>query len=180
MPGIITAAMQTGGFKNRNVAINCALASAALEGNCGIVALVFAILHRDLPTSALEVFCDGAGDSLVCTATRFCIGQPDSPTREMRCLLCIEAGCSRVPLTDIRIVPAPGQAACAELEVSEAQASSLSLSVGAACKLESKASFGCTCPTQNHADCDCTGTAYQAVVEIWPIAMTVLGAAGAH
>ena len=53
-------------------------------------------------------------------------------------------------------------------------------SVGAACKLESKASFGCTCPTQNHADCDCTGTAYQAVVEIWPIAMTVLGAAGAH
>ena len=55
------------------VAKHCGVVSAAIMGNCGLVVLVFAILHHDLAASALEVFCERAGDSLVCKrfASRF-------------------------------------------------------------------------------------------------------------
>lgn len=70
------------------------------------------------------------------------------------------------------------QAACAEFQLSNFQPSSLSLSVGNQCKRETKVSFGCLCTTRNHEECDCTGTAYQAGADSWPIVMIVLGATG--
>lgn len=69
-------------------------------------------------------------------------------------------------------------------EVSVPDEASLTDEGAKICLREIKRSFGCQCPsgesdeTCKHEDMDCASTAYGELVNAWPIAMIVLGAAG--
>ena len=166
-----------------------ALATAVLQINCGTLALVFCIISLQLPAVALEEFCANAGESAVSFQRA---SAPAVMMRKLKCTCCSDEEAQELPHHYSRCTSLMMQAssenlaltllfvqvACAEFEGSNLQTSSISISVGNSCKRESKASFGCTCSSRNHEECDCAGTAYQAVADSWPIALILLGATG--
>ena len=70
-------------------------------------------------------------------------------------------------------------------EVSVPDEESMANELGKVCMVAMKGVLGCECPSGQsedeckHEDMDCASTMYGEIVNTWPIAMIVLGAAGA-
>jgi hypothetical protein len=173
----------------------CAFVTAGLLVACGIVVLVFALLNLNLPPALLEEACLKTSAGMV---RLYLIAPAGWHGSVCTCMLALVDACRLAVCSKSKpLIECTGQVKCADLdendiaaidklftEVSVPDEASLTSELGKACMVAMKGIQGCKCPsgeseeTCQHEDMDCSSTLYGEIVNAWPIAMIVLGAAG--
>jgi hypothetical protein len=167
--------------------------TAGLLVACGIVVLVFALLNLNLPPALLDEACLKTSAGMVRLYVCTCILPSVDACRLAACSKSKHRG-SGAALNE-----STAQVKCADLdendiaainkffeEVSVPDEESMANELGKVCMVAMKGVLGCQCPSGEsedeckHEDMDCASTMYGEIVNTWPIAMIVLGAAGAH